>query len=66
MSWCSSSLVRRFREMATFSGKPPLRFNKGILDVSRVSALGWKYLSALKSLWMEWPMTIFPERMRRI
>lgn len=66
ISLCSSSLARRFREMLTFSGNPPFRFNKGILDVSRVSAFGWEYLRALKSLCMAWPTTTFPERIFRI
>lgn len=66
ISLCSSSLARRFREMATFSGNPPFWFNKGILDVSRVSSLGWEYLRALKSLCTAWPTTTFPERIFRI
>lgn len=44
--------MRHFREADMVSGKPALRFRSGILEVSLVSALGWKYLRALKSLWM--------------
>uniref|UniRef100_A0A8C6YQ60 Uncharacterized protein n=1 Tax=Nothoprocta perdicaria TaxID=30464 RepID=A0A8C6YQ60_NOTPE len=66
MSLLSSCLTRRFRDTATFSGKPPLRLSSGMRDVSRVSAGGWKYRSALKSLLMAWPTTTFPARILRI
>lgn len=66
MSLCRSCLVRRLSEAASFSGKPALRLSGGILDVSLVIDLGWKYLRALKSLWIAWPTTIFPEKILRI
>lgn len=58
--------MRRFSEADSFSGKPALRFSRGIFDVSLVTDFGWKYFSALKSLWMAWPTTIFPARSFRI
>uniref|UniRef100_A0A8C6Y0B8 Uncharacterized protein n=1 Tax=Naja naja TaxID=35670 RepID=A0A8C6Y0B8_NAJNA len=61
-----SCLVSRFREADSFSGKPAFRLSRGIFEVSLVKDLGWKYLRALKSLWIAWPITTFPERSLRI
>uniref|UniRef100_A0A8C5WWL3 Uncharacterized protein n=1 Tax=Laticauda laticaudata TaxID=8630 RepID=A0A8C5WWL3_LATLA len=61
-----SCLVSRFREADSFSGKPAFRLSRGIFEVSLVRDLGWKYLRALKSLWIAWPITTFPERSLRI
>lgn len=58
--------MSRFREADSFSGKPAFRLSRGIFEVSLVKDLGWKYFRALKSLWIAWPMTIFPERSLRI
>lgn len=58
--------MSRFREADSFSGKPAFRLSRGIFEVSLVKDLGWKYLRALKSLWIACPMTMFPERSLRI